>query len=127
MTITHGERISKDEATMKITRIPGAAEGRCKTVEHNGFVWTVATAKGASIAEQTRAALEQIDTNLREAGTDKHHIVESAVYLTDMSRKAEMDEVWCEWIPDDGWPCRACVGTDLAAGDLVEIKVTAVK
>ena len=112
---------------MKITRIPGAAEGRCKTVEHNGFVWTVATAKGASIAEQTRAALEQIDTNLREAGTDKHHIVESVVYLTDMSRKAEMDKVWCEWIPDDGWPCRACVGTDLAAGDLVEIKVTAVK
>jgi len=41
--------------------------------------------------------------------------------------KAEMDAVWCEWIPDDGWPCRACVGTSLAPGDLVEIKVTAVK
>jgi len=48
-------------------------------------------------------------------------------HLTDMSKKAEMDEVWCEWIPDDGWPCRACVGTTLAPGDLVEIKVTAVK
>jgi len=48
-------------------------------------------------------------------------------HLTDMSKKAEMDEVWCEWIPDDGWPCRACVGTTLAPGDLVEIKMTAVK
>jgi enamine deaminase RidA (YjgF/YER057c/UK114 family) len=112
---------------VNITRIPGAAEGRCKTVEHKGFVWTVATAKGASIAQQTRAALEHIETNLREAGTDKHHIVEAVVYLTDMSRKAEMDAAWCEWIPDNGWPCRACVGTDLAPGDLVEIKVMAVK
>ncbi len=112
---------------VNITRIPGAAEGRCKTVEHNGLVWTVATAKGATIGEQTRAALGQIDANLSDVGTDKHHIVEATVYLTDMSRKAEMDAVWCEWIPDDGWPCRACLGTDLAPGDLVEIKVTAVK
>ena len=104
---------------MNIKRIPGTARGRCKTVEHNGF--------GESVAEQTRAALEQIEANLMEVGTDKHHIVEALVYLTDMSRKAEMDAVWCAWIPDDGWPCRACVGTDLVPGDLVEIKVTAVK
>ncbi len=112
---------------VNITRIPGAAEGRCKTVEHNGFVWTVATANGDSIADQTRAVLAQIESNLNEAGTDKHHIVEALVYITDMSRKTEMDAVWCEWIPEGGWPCRACVGADLAPGDLVEIKVTAVK
>lgn len=111
---------------MTIKRIPGSARGRCKTVVHNGFVWTVATAPGTTVAEQTRAALAQIEASLDEAGTDKHHIVEALVYLTDMSRKAEMDEVWCQWIPDDGWPCRACVGTSLAPGDLVEIKVTAV-
>lgn len=112
---------------MKITRFKGAAQGRCKTVAHNGFVWTVATAKGTTVTEQTRAALAQIEANLEEAGTDKHHIVEALVYLTDMSNKAEMDAVWCDWIPDDGWPCRACVGTDLAPGNRVEIKVTAVK
>jgi enamine deaminase RidA (YjgF/YER057c/UK114 family) len=44
-----------------------------------------------------------------------------------MATKQEMDEVWCGWIPDDGWPCRACVGTDLHAGDLVEIKLTATR
>lgn len=111
---------------MNITRIPGAARGRCKTVVHNGFVWTVATAAGTGVAGQTRAALAQIEANLQEAGTDKHRIVEALIYLADMSTKAEMDAVWCDWIPDDGWPCRACVGTDLAAGDLVEIKLTAV-
>ena len=112
---------------MSITRIPGTAVGRCKTVVHDNFVWTVATAGGASVAEQTRGSLEQIEASLGEAGTDKHHILEAVVYLTDMTRKGEMDEVWCDWIPDDGWPCRACVGTDLAAGDLVEIKLTATR
>jgi enamine deaminase RidA (YjgF/YER057c/UK114 family) len=112
---------------MNIKRTPGTARGRSRTVEHNGFVWTVATAGGATVADQTRAALAQIDANLEEVGTDRHRIVEALVYLTDMATKAEMDTVWCDWIPDDGWPCRACVGTDLAPGDLVEIKVTAVK
>ncbi|MDH3712477.1 MAG: RidA family protein [Gammaproteobacteria bacterium] len=111
---------------MTITRIPGYAKGRCKTVCHDGMVWTVATADGANVAEQTRAALAQIEANLREVHTDKRHIVEAVVYLSDISNKAEMDAVWCDWIPDDGWPCRACVGTSLAPGDLVEIKITAV-
>ena len=112
---------------MSITRIKGAAMGRCKTVTYKDFVWTVATAEGETVAEQTRAALGRIQANLEEAGSDKQHIVEALVYLADMSTKAEMDAVWCDWIPEDGWPCRACVGTDLAPGDLVEIKVTAVK
>ena len=112
---------------MSVTRIPGTAVGRCKTVAHDGTVWTVATGSGATVAEQTRAALEQIDASLEEAGTDKHHIVDATVYLTDMATKSEMDAVWCAWIPDDGWPCRACVGADLAPGDLVEIKLTAVR
>lgn len=112
---------------MSITRIPGAAVGRCKTVTHGGMVWTVATGKGATVAEQTLAALALLETNLSEAGSDKHHIVDATIYLTDMSTKAEMDAVWCDWIPDGAWPCRACVGTSLAPGDLVELKITAVK
>lgn len=111
---------------MKITRIAGSAQGRCRTVTGNGLVWTVATAAGATVAEQTRAALMQIEANLREVGTGKENIVEATVYLTDMTSKPEMDAVWCDWVADDGWPCRACVGSALAPGDLVEIKVTAV-
>ena len=38
-----------------------------------------------------------------------------------------MDQVWCDWIPDDGWPCRACVGADLFDDTMVEIKLTAAK
>ncbi len=110
-----------------IKRTPGGAEGRCRTVEHQGLVWTVATGPGDTVAEQTKTTLSMIEASLLEAGTDKHHILEAVVYLRDMATKQEMDAVWCAWIPDDGWPCRACVGADLAPGDLVEIKLMAAK
>jgi len=113
----------------EIIRAPGTAQGRCRYVSCGNFVWSVATSagKGASVAEQTRATLNNLEANLLAAGSDKHHIVEAVVYLTDMAAKQEMDDVWCAWIPDDGWPNRACVGADLAPGDLVEIKVTALR
>ncbi len=112
----------------EIVRLPGHARGRCRAVAHGGLVWGVATAqgRGESVAEQTRATLEILEAALAGAGTDKHRIVEAVVYLADMATKAEMDAVWCDWIPDGAWPCRACVGAALAPGDLVEIKVTAV-
>jgi enamine deaminase RidA (YjgF/YER057c/UK114 family) len=111
----------------EIERTPGHARGRCRIVAHGGLVWTVATGPGANVAEQTKAALTQLAANLEEAGTSKDKILEATVYLADMATKAEMDAVWCAWIPEGGWPCRACVGTDLAPGDLVEIKVTAAR
>ena len=110
-----------------IKRTPGEAKGRCRIVEHNGLVWTVATGPGDTVSEQTRRTLAKLEASLLEAGTDKHRILEAVVYLRDMATKQEMDAVWCAWIPDDGWPCRACVGADLAPGDLVEIKLTATK
>ncbi len=111
----------------EIERTTGHARGRCRIVTHGGLVWTVATGPGATVAEQTKNTLAQLEANLREAGTSKGRILEATVYLTDMATKAEMDAVWCDWIPDDGWPCRACVGTNLAPGDLVEIKLIAAR
>lgn len=110
-----------------IKRTAGVYQGRCRIVEHNGLVWTVGTAPGKTVAEQTRETLAVIEVNLIEAGTDKHHILDATVYLTDLATKPEMDEVWCDWIPDDGWPCRACVGADLFGETKVEIKLTAAK
>ena len=112
---------------MEIIRKKGTAAGRAPAVAAGGLVWTVATAggNGVDVTEQTRATLQRLDSELAAAGSSKHRIVAAVVYLTDMSKKDEMDAVWCEWIPEDGWPCRACVGVTLAPGDLVEIKATA--
>ena len=113
---------------MSIERFPGSARGRVRAVRHSGLVHAVATAQSASgsVAEQTRLTLAALERNLLDAGSGKHRIVQATVYLADMSTKAEMDAVWCEWIGgEENWPQRACVGVALAGDDLVEIVVTA--
>ena len=114
---------------MTIKRIPGGAQGRCSAVVHDGLVYAVATdsASAESVAAQTRNTLAALDRILGEAGSGKSGLLRATVYLRDMTTKAEMDAVWCDWIgPGSNWPQRACVGADLAGDDLVEIVVTAV-
>lgn len=108
-----------------IERIQGGSQGRARTVVWNSMVWTVGVAPGATVAEQTRRLLAHLDENLIEVGSSKERILEATIYLADMATKAEMDAEWCAWIPDGGWPCRACVQSGLAPGDLVEIKLLA--
>ena len=112
---------------MTIDRWKGSAAGRNRTVRHGGVVYTVATAPGANIQTQTRAALAAIDANLAEAGSDKTCLLSVQIFLADLSQKAPMDEVWNDWIGPDwqNWPQRACVGAPLAGDTLVEIVVTA--
>jgi len=114
---------------MHINRIHGPAKGRSLAVSHAGLVYVVAYDPAAAhgITAQTRNTLDFLDQNLMAAGSGKTALLQATVYLSDMSMKAEMDSVWCDWIgPPDNWPQRACVGADL--GDdvsLIEVVVTA--
>ena len=111
-----------------IERLPGSAKGRSRATVHNGLVYAVATdpASAKTVAEQTRNTLAALQKTLVEAGSGKDRIVQATVYLRDMATKAEMDEVWCDWIgPEENWPQRACIGTDLAEEDRVEIVLVA--
>ncbi len=113
---------------MSITRLHGKSRGRCRGVVHSGLVYAVATDTGGAttVATQTAGALATIEQILSEAGSGKSGLLQATVYLRDMATKAEMDAVWCDWVGEkDNWPQRACVGTDLAGNDLVEIVVTA--
>jgi enamine deaminase RidA (YjgF/YER057c/UK114 family) len=96
---------------------------------YRDLVWTVATYDdgSADVQEQTRRALEVIDKNLAEAGTDKTRLISAQVFLSNMTEKARFDEVWNAWMgPDpEHWPQRACVGAALAGHCLVEIIVVA--
>lgn len=113
--------------TPDILRLPGSAAGRSRAVVHGGFAWTVATARDKSrdLAGQTADALAQIAATLAECGTGPARLITATIYLADIARKEEMDRVWREWIPADGWPQRACVQAALAPGDLIEIVVMA--
>lgn len=112
---------------MTIERWRGSAKGRNRAVRHGGVIYTVATAPGADIRAQTRAALAVIDATLVDAGSNKTCLLSAQIFLADMSQKAAMDEVWNDWIGSDwqNWPQRACVGTRLAGDTLVEIVITA--
>jgi enamine deaminase RidA (YjgF/YER057c/UK114 family) len=110
-----------------IKRFSGTIPTRSRAVAHSGVVYAVATAKNKSapLYEQTKDALAQIDSTLAEAGTNKSRILRTTVYITDMSRKPEMDRAWDEWVDRANPPQRACIGVTLADKDLVEILVTA--
>lgn len=114
-----------------IERKRGNYNGRNKSSAYRDLVWTVATSSDTTldISGQTKLALEIIQGNLIELGSDKTRIVSAQVYIADMNSKSAMDIVWCEWFgenPQD-WPQRACLGVALEGDVLIEITVTAVR
>jgi enamine deaminase RidA (YjgF/YER057c/UK114 family) len=111
-----------------IERVRGDYPGRSRASIHNGLIYTVGTdiASSPTVAEQTRRILSDLESVLDAAGSGKDKIVQATVYLRDMTTKPEMDAVWCDWIgPPENWPQRACIGTDLAEDDRVEIVLVA--
>ena len=79
---------------------------RSRTVIYNGIATTVsvATTKVPSLYDQARDALAGIDRNLREAGTDKSHILMVMVYITDIANKSEFNRAWDEWVDRGNLP-----------------------
>src|SRR5262245_907389 len=114
---------------MDIQRFPGNASGRSRAVGFENLVFAVATAAGpsTSVREQTGQVLARIEQSLADAGSDKSRLLSATVYLADITRKAEMDEVWNEWIGPENWPQRACVQAGLGPHVLVEIAVIAAR
>ena len=99
-------------------------------VIHNGMAYLAGfvaeAAKGASVLEQTKDILGQIDTTLKQAGTNKSNIVKANIWLTDISSFAAMNEAWDAWVTPGSAPARATVESKLAApGYDVEIMVEA--
>ncbi|OSI31127.1 RidA family protein [Bradyrhizobium canariense] len=101
-----------------------------RAVEANGFVFiggTIADDTSVSMGEQTRNILGKIAGYLKEAGTDKSRVVSTSIFVTDLSKKKEMDAVWTEFFGDN-LPTRATVNVaDLGGSALIEVVVTALK
>lgn len=85
-------------------------------------------AKGAPVAHQTRNILDRIDALLAAAGTDRAKMLSARVWLADLRRFDEMNEVWLELVSPDNAPTRVVVEARLAApGYTVEIGVIAAR
>lgn len=98
-----------------------------KIVRHNGTVYLCGqVGEGETVAEQTADCLSRVDALLKEAGSDRAHILQAIVWLADMADFAAMNAVWDAWVPQGHAPARACGEARLARPALkVEIIVTA--
>ena len=96
-------------------------------VIHNNTVYLAGqVGEGATVAEQTRDILAQVDAALAKAGTDKSKLLQAIIWLDDMANFAEMNAAWDAWVDPANTPARATGEAKLAAPKYkVEIIVTA--
>src|SRR5690606_1464102 len=112
---------------MSIRRI-GVGPRMSQAVIHGNTVYLagqVGTA-GASVADQSRDILAEVDRLLAEVGSDKTKILQAITWLDDMKDFAEMNAVWDSWVDPAHTPARATGEAKLATPDYkVEIIITA--
>lgn len=97
-------------------------------VKSNGVVYLAGQVGNgdATVADQTRQCLEQVDALLAEAGSSNTQMLQAIIWLKDMDDFAEMNAVWDAWVPEGQAPVRACGEAKLANSNLlVEIIITA--
>ena len=103
-------------------------EGRMsQAVVHNGTIYLAGqVGHGATVTEQTKDALAQVERLLALAGGSKASILSVQVWLASMGDFAEMNAVYDAWLDADNKPARAAGESRLATPDyLVEFIVTA--
>jgi enamine deaminase RidA (YjgF/YER057c/UK114 family) len=80
------------------------------------------------VGGQTRQALADLDRYLTMCGSDRSHVLQIVIWLSDIRFRDAMNAVWLEWVDPSSLPARACVEARLASpGCLVEIMAIAVK
>ncbi|WP_282341232.1 MULTISPECIES: RidA family protein [Pseudomonas] len=97
-------------------------------VVHNGTVYLAGQVGelNASVTDQTRQALGEVERLLAEVGSSPEHILQTVIWLADMNDFEEMNAVWDAWVPAGHAPARACGEARLALpGYRVELIVTA--
>jgi enamine deaminase RidA (YjgF/YER057c/UK114 family) len=106
----------------------GVGARMSEAVAYNGIVWLAGQVgtPNASVTQQTKDCLAEVDRILAEAGTDKTRILSTQIWLADMADFADMNAVWDTWVPKGHPPARATGEAKLATPEyLVEIIVTA--
>ena len=84
---------------------------------HNGVVYVsgqVPETPYADVPTQTREILAKIDKILEEAGSDKGHLLNASIWLSDIVTFDEMNKSWDAWIAPGPAPARATVEARIA-------------
>lgn len=98
-------------------------------VEHNDvFYFGGVTAGDTSLnmEEQTGQICAKIDKLLADCELSKQNLLTARIYLSDFSKKEEMNKAWLAWLPAEILPTRATIGVaDLGRDVLIEVVVSA--
>jgi len=79
-----------------------------------------------SFEERVRAVIENVKAILNDVGLNLENVVKVTVYLTDLSKFEEFNEIYSEYFPQK--PARAVVGvSELPKGVDIEMEVVAFK
>lgn len=123
--------------SLNITRIKNKnvySSMNSQGIKSNGFIFVTRTGKnvkgiyGKDLTEQARMIMENIKTILEENGSSLDNIVKVTIYITDLDKVAEFNEVYYNYFKDkDIRPVRCCVEVNkLAAEAEVEVEFIAV-
>ncbi len=106
----------------------------CQATVANGMVYTSGampfnpadgTLTAGGIREQTRQTMENLKQVLEAAGSSMRHILQITVYLTDMEKFGEMNDVYSSFFSGE-YPARVTVGiSSLAKRAMVEMQAVA--
>ncbi len=106
----------------------------CQATVANGIVYTsgampFSPADGSlipgGVREQTRQAMENLKNVLEAAGSSMRHILQVTVYLTDMEKFGDMNDVYGAFF-DGEYPARVTLGvSSLAKHAMVEMQAVA--
>ena len=96
---------------------------------HQGVIYLagqVASDPSQDMAGQTRQVLADVDRLLAEINSDKTCILQCTIFISDMSKVADMNSVWDAWVSPGHTPPRATVQAQLGSPQkLIEVVVIA--
>lgn len=111
---------------MSIKRIESNARMSGAVVHGNTVYLSGQVGEGETVKEQSEYALREVDRLLAAVGSDKSKILQTIIYLSDMSTFGEMNAAWEAWVDPANTPARATSEAKLAAPKYkVEFTVTA--
>lgn len=109
----------------------GTTKRSSESTCHNGVCYLVEVPgiETGGIEEQAKSLLANLEQGLKDAGSNKNHLIQTVVYLTDMADYDGFNAVWDAWVPEGCAPSRACIEIKGLAkkGWRVELVVTAAK
>lgn len=123
-----------EKISVSTNKAPGAIGPYSQALKLNNIVYTsgqipldseTGETVGADVATQTKKVMENLQHVLEAAGASFKTVVKSTVFLKDMTKFGEFNDVYAAFFQEP-FPARSCVEVAaLPKGVLVEVEVVA--